>query len=115
MNVYGSRKFSVLENRGFSNFKHKDLAKLLEKREYAAICNMQDRFVFVSGGMRKSSVERFDIAKNTWNLVPSMHHARSGHASCALEDTLYAICGEDDSESITLNSIEVLDSKQQVW
>ncbi len=63
-----------------------------------ALCNVRDRFVFVSGGGGNSinalqSVERYDISTNSWQQVPPMQIARANHASCSIGDTVYVLCG----------------------
>ena len=62
-----------------------------EARQHAGICNLKDKYVFASGP--SVSVERYDIASDSWQMMPSMNEKRNCHASCALGDQIYVICG----------------------
>ena len=66
---------------------------------------MLEKFVYVTGGLLTEQeesknqtiggVERFDIVKKVWEPLADLKVARQGHASCAMDDTVYVFCGCD--------------------
>ena len=50
-------------------------------------------FIFASGGHALKTVERYDVAADSWLMMPEMNEVRKGHACVALGDHIYAICG----------------------
>ena len=41
-------------------------APMKQKREYPALCNMAEKFIFVSGGWNLGTVERYDLNRDVW-------------------------------------------------
>ena len=72
-----------------------DKTDLIEKRFMPALCNFKNSHIFVSGGGSDGdkSVERYDIGRDTWQMMPSMNRGRKYHASVALGNHVYVICG----------------------
>ena len=69
------------------------------------------------GSTYLSSVERYSPASNSWQPVASMATARSSHQLVAMggdSGALYAI-GGDNSESVTMNSVERFDPATNAW
>ena len=67
-------------------------------RRWPALCNMQDKYVFCTGGTQGdidlATTERYDIAKDTWRQdLPLMNLPRRSHSSIAFGTTLYVFCG----------------------
>lgn len=60
-----------------------------------------------------SSGERFNIRRNAWEPIPSMHNRRSTLEVVAIDDCIYALGGNDGSSS--LNSVEKYDPKSNKW
>lgn len=63
--------------------------------------------------MCMSSGERFNIRRNAWEPIPSMHNRRSTHEVVAIDGCIFAIGGNDGSSS--LNSVERYDPKTNKW
>ena len=63
--------------------------------------------IFVIGGWRLKSMDRFSIEGNTWSTAPPMNQERDRHSSCVLGDKIYSFGGEDSNGY--LSSIEGID------
>ena len=105
------RLSGLFKNDGRSNFTKIDKAKCKHAREFPAICNWKDKFIFLSGGDGGwRSVEKYDIADDKWEVIkPEMSIVRRRHSSCSLGNYIYVICGYNCHEKIFTNSIERLD------
>lgn len=63
--------------------------------------------------MCMSSGERFNVRRNAWEPITSMHNRRSTHEVVAIDGYIYALGGNDGSSS--LNSVEQYDTKLNKW
>nr|CAH7766920.1 unnamed protein product [Callosobruchus chinensis] len=63
--------------------------------------------------MCMASGERFNIRRNAWEPITSMHHRRSTHEVVAIHNYIYALGGNDGSSS--LNAVEQYDPKTNKW
>ena len=105
---FSSRRSGFLVNDGRAQFAEVRKADRIEARVGPALSTLHDRFVFVSGGWKKRSVERYDVANDTWQLVPQLNGVRWRHASVAVGRLVYVVCGSDDRRR--LYSFERLDT-----
>ena len=53
----------------------------LEKRAYPALCQSDDVFIYLTGGVLTGKVERYSIENDTWQELPSLNQPRNMHAS----------------------------------
>ena len=74
------------------------------------------RYVFLTGGEgdHGSTVERYDLRKQDWQVMPRLNIARSQHASCTLGSQVFVFCGTAminyEFKHETINSIERFDN-----
>jgi hypothetical protein len=61
-----------------------------------------------------SSVERYDEAKEQWEVIASMSSARYGLGVCVLGGRLYAVGGQDEDGN-SLSSLERYDEAKDQW
>jgi hypothetical protein len=61
-----------------------------------------------------SSVERYDEAKEQWEVIASMGSARYGVGVCVLGSRLYAVGGEEEDDN-SLSSVERYDEAKDQW
>ena len=108
----------MLKNAHARRFDTRALPNMHESRQSPALCLLKKRFVYVSGGKGKNCVECFDTENKTWTRVPQrMNMVRYMHASCAMGDILYVICGAssfsffEKEEEDQFALIECLDTK----
>ena len=88
---------------------------MLQKRQWASMCNFKDELIFVSGGLGLRSVERYDLKNDHWKKMPLMNEIRENHASCALGSAIYMFCGFNDGNfSYTIERLEVV-QPDQFW
>jgi N-acetylneuraminic acid mutarotase len=83
-----------------------------EKRSSFAAA-LHDKYIYVFGGhngrTELSSIERFDIPNNKWDVLNSkMNMKRNGHAAVTVGDKIYIIGGEDENGN-NLNSMDIFD------
>ena len=74
-----------------------------------------DMAIYVSGGYDPSnestfftSVDRYDILKNTWSVAPAMKAARAMHSSSVIGDFLYVFGGCRNTNNDLTEGIERL-------
>jgi hypothetical protein len=84
-----------------------------EKRTSFAAA-LYDKYIYVFGGYNGrtnlSSVERFDIPNNKWEIVNNnMNMKRTGHAAVTVGNKIYIIGGVDENYDNKLDSIEIFD------
>ena len=96
--------------KGSSQFHVITRAPMKQARDFPALCNMAQKFIFVSGGWHLYTVVRYDIDRNSWARMPDMNVGRYTHGSCAIGTALYILCGEG-SEGL-LNSVEKLETSE---
>ena len=79
-------------------------------REDYALCNYDDRSVYVSGGTigpdRTRTVEKLNMKEDRWEQIQPMNERRAFHSSCSLKNAIYVFCGRDYGKVV--NSIEKL-------
>ena len=84
------------------------------------------RYVFLTGGEGErdlgNTVERYDLRKEEWQIMPSLNIARSQHASCTLGSYVFVFCGTAaqisyENKHKNINSIERFDNDRpdQPW
>ena len=116
-------------------FSKRALSKYPGQTRWAPIfCKTSEIHAFLIGGKHDviegwrragciglKSCLRFDLAKDTWEEMPSMQEDRREASSCALAGYLYVFCGHKHGR-YNLNSIEKLqlvdsasEQNQQVW
>ena len=85
-------------------------------RLYPSLVNFADEVIFVSGGSTLKiyewyeTVDRYSIKEDKWSTAPNLNHARNGHSSCVLGDTIFTFCGYN-GDSDFLSSIESLNAR----
>ena len=90
-----------------------EISPLSEKTLYdISMCLVNDKFVYVTGGDRgelivDANCHRYDIDRNLWQEMQSMHEARHSHSSCQLAGHIYVFCGEN-ALTERINSVEKL-------
>lgn len=87
----------MLENDGTSiqsNFSKIYKAETREKRAYPALCQSDECFIYLTGGVLTNTAERYDIESDTWEELPSLTEARNMHTSVYLDEHLYVLCGQ---------------------
>ena len=56
-------------------------------------------------------VEQYNVARNQWSMLPDLIQGRASHASCTFQTRfVYVFCGILQSNHQPINSIEVLDT-----
>ena len=79
----------------------------------ASLCSLTDRYAFLTGGSTRTgyvgrkTVQRFDLLKNEWLLMPNLNEERMCASSCGLADSVYVFSGSNKFKK--LDSIEKLD------
>ena len=77
--------------------KSEDVSLMEQPRAGFALANVKDRYVLATcGTVRGAAVDtchRFETATSTWQALPSLNFARSHHASCSLDGSVYVFCG----------------------
>ena len=77
------------------------LASLIYNRCGHAVCSYAERFIFASGSgydfKQASTVECYDSQTDKWTRIPNLRIARYHHASCSVGDSIYVICGGNQS------------------
>ena len=81
-----------------------------------AFCTLLQKYAVATGGQISANdgeagsgttiVERYDLTLNSWVQLPNMNEPRVNHASCAMDDTLYVFCGQNNGTD--LGSVEKL-------
>ncbi|KAK6042655.1 kelch repeat protein [Cooperia oncophora] len=76
-----------------------------------------DGHLYVAGGYdgssRLGSVEKYDPVINQWIAVTAMNITRYGVRLAAVNETLYAVGGNDDITD--QETVEVFDIKSNLW
>ena len=70
--------------------------------------------LFAVGGWRLKTMERFDLAKNVWEEMPSMKSTRTGLGVVAAGNYLFAVGGYDDNDN-EVATMEKFDMKNNIW
>ena len=107
------QKFHKLRNRLGMRFSVEKLAPMDQFRCYPSVCNMNDEYLFVTGGT-DHYCERYSIAEGTWQPMLFLNHARQRHASCAMENYIYVFWGrrlvnsdeQDDEPILTIERLK---------
>lgn len=60
-----------------------------------------------------SSVERYDIEKNSWTKKCSLNESRTGHCAIAMQDGIYVMGGNNGTEY--LSSVERYNEDSDEW
>ena len=67
------------------------------------VCNMDNRFVILSGGQdylhvnKSAKVHALETSSFKWQPLPDLNVARSGHSSTCFRNTIYVVCGVDNN------------------
>ena len=65
-----------------------------------SICSTEYcQYVFLTGGQGRfgnhgRTVERYDLNREEWQVMPSLNIGRVGHASCTLGSHVFVFCGK---------------------
>jgi hypothetical protein len=94
------------------------MSAMNEKRGYFAAALYGD-YIYVFGGYNVytilSSVERYDIQNNKWEMVTSnMNMKRCSHAAVKVGNNMYIIGGYDENEN-NLDSMEIFDVSSETF
>lgn len=83
-----------LLNVGKPKFEKKFVADTAEKRIHPAICNQDQKYIWLTGGKFSRTVTRYEIQTDNWQTMPPLTDTRFDHASCCLSSIwIYVICG----------------------
>jgi len=89
------------------------LAKTDQARVIPCEVNVNDKFVFLIGGLlyptnqALATVSRYEIATNSWSKGPQLNIARCNSSACFLGGNIYVFGGQNRQYQMT-NSIEKL-------
>ena len=78
---------------------------------HTSMCGVNGKFVYFTGGSDFGVVvansHRYDIDRNLWQEMQSMHQPRYCHSSCQLAGHIYVFCGRINQND-GINSVEKL-------
>ena len=89
--------------------------------------NFKNKFLFVIGGCTvymqggqeesMTSVEIYNLNRDSWAEGPSLNIARDSHTSCILGDRIYTFFGKSTQSHEVLSTIEFLnvDAMEEGW
>jgi len=106
---------------GQNIYTYEEKAEMRYNRLRHAACAVDmitDKFIVVTGSMRKDSeskAEKYNVTTNTWTTLPDLNKGRMDHGMCAMGSTVYVFCGKMNRESNSLIEYLNLDLTIPTW
>ena len=98
-------------------FSLNNIAEFQWQRHRFSLCNLNNSFVFITGGRDKkgnpcADCERLSVTQNTIDNMPDLEVPRMYLSTCAQGTSIFAICGygmdEKTNKMVSFNTIERL-------
>eukprot|EP00808_Paulinella_micropora_P022569 g20904.t1 len=84
----------------------------MKHKRYGCAAEVVNGYIYVFGGDKRRSMERYDPSSNLWELVSDMSSIRYGCGSAVLNGKIYAIGGFNGAY---LKTVECFDPVKEKW